>query len=168
MKVHHVPAMQYIGNAKSSVVHRPAIQNSHPWYKFKRAKKWRDEYKIQYKNYAFKFMLCINQKNVAACWPLLINYFMSSTSKTNKIRPWRIATKFSRKFSQHFWGILGITLPTFTCLKSTMENHNNMWNLFNNKDTTARRQWRRSGIFIINFEQVSHILHLFILLTLNK
>ena len=49
-----------------------------------------------------------------------------------------------------------------------MENHSNMWNLLNNKDTTARRQWRRAGIFIINSEQVSHILHLFILLTLNK
>ena len=36
LKVHHVPAMQYIGNAKSCVVHRPAIQNSHPWYKFKK------------------------------------------------------------------------------------------------------------------------------------
>ena len=32
----------------------------------------------------------------------------------------------------------------------------------NNKDT-----WRRSGIFIVNFEHISHLLIVFILLTLN-
>ena len=30
-----------------------------------------------------------------------------------------------------------------------------------------RRQWRRSGIFIVNFENISHLVPLFLLLTLN-
>ena len=30
-----------------------------------------------------------------------------------------------------------------------------------------RRQWRRSGIFIVNFEHISHLVLVFLLLTLN-
>ena len=30
-----------------------------------------------------------------------------------------------------------------------------------------RRHWRRSGIFIVNFEQISHLVLVFLLLTLN-
>ena len=31
-----------------------------------------------------------------------------------------------------------------------------------------RRQWRRSGVFIIKFEHISHLVLVFLLLTLNK
>ena len=31
-----------------------------------------------------------------------------------------------------------------------------------------RRQWRRSGIFIVNFEHISHLVLVFLLLTLSK
>ena len=42
-----------------------------------------------------------------------------------------------------------------------------MWNMFkvNNKDT--RRHWRRSGLFIVNFEHILHLVLVFLLLTLN-
>ena len=33
--------------------------------------------------------------------------------------------------------------------------------------TPERRQWRRSGVFIVNFKHVSHIVLVFLLLTLN-
>ena len=33
--------------------------------------------------------------------------------------------------------------------------------------TPQRRQWRRSGVFIVNFEHISHLLLVFLLLTLN-
>ena len=36
----------------------------------------------------------------------------------------------------------------------------------NNKDT-ERRQWRRFGIFIVNFEHISDFVLVFLLLTLN-
>ena len=31
-----------------------------------------------------------------------------------------------------------------------------------------RRQWRRSGVFIVNFEHISNLILLFLLLTLNR
>ena len=34
--------------------------------------------------------------------------------------------------------------------------------------TPERRQWRRSGVFIVNYEHVSHLSLVFLLLTLNK
>ena len=34
--------------------------------------------------------------------------------------------------------------------------------------TPERRQWRRSGVFIVNFEHISHSFLLSVLLTLNK
>ena len=42
-------------------------------------------------------------------------------------------------------------------------------NKVNRKDirTTSWRQWRRSDVFIVNFEHISHFFLLFILLTLN-
>ena len=33
--------------------------------------------------------------------------------------------------------------------------------------TPERRQWRRSGVFIANFEHISHLVLVFLLLTLN-
>ena len=34
--------------------------------------------------------------------------------------------------------------------------------------TPERRQWRRSGVSIVNFEHISHLLLVFLLWTLNK
>ena len=35
-------------------------------------------------------------------------------------------------------------------------------------NTPERRQWRRSGVFIVNFEHISHLALVFLLLILNK
>ena len=34
-------------------------------------------------------------------------------------------------------------------------------------NTPERRHWRRSGVFIVNFEHISHLVPVFLLLTLN-
>ena len=34
--------------------------------------------------------------------------------------------------------------------------------------TPERRDWRRSGVFIVNFEHISHLVLDFLLLTLNR
>ena len=34
--------------------------------------------------------------------------------------------------------------------------------------TPERRQWRRSGVFIVNFDHILHLLLVFLLLTLNN
>ena len=39
---------------------------------------------------------------------------------------------------------------------------------FKNKDTRERLQWRRSGVFIVNFEHISHFVLVFLMLTLSK
>ena len=36
----------------------------------------------------------------------------------------------------------------------------------NNKDT-RRRNWHRSGVFIVNFEHISHVILVFLLLNLK-
>ena len=35
-------------------------------------------------------------------------------------------------------------------------------------NTPKRRQWRRSGVFIVNFEHISHLVLVFLLLTLSR
>ena len=35
-------------------------------------------------------------------------------------------------------------------------------------NTPERRHWRRSGVFLVNFEHISHLVLVFLLLTLNK
>ena len=35
-------------------------------------------------------------------------------------------------------------------------------------NTPERRRWRRSGVFIVNFEHISHLFIMLLLLTLNK
>ena len=37
-----------------------------------------------------------------------------------------------------------------------------------NINTPERRQWRRSGVFIVNFEHIPHVVLVFLLLTFNK
>ena len=34
--------------------------------------------------------------------------------------------------------------------------------------TTERRQWRRSGVFIVNFEHISHLVLVFLWLNLSR
>ena len=36
------------------------------------------------------------------------------------------------------------------------------------RKTPERRHWRRSGVFIVNFEHISHLALVFLLLTLNR
>ena len=44
-----------------------------------------------------------------------------------------------------------------------------MWNMFKgNYKNTRKRHWRRSGVFIVNFEHISDLFLVFLLLTLNK
>ena len=35
-------------------------------------------------------------------------------------------------------------------------------------NTPERRQWRRSGVFIVNFEHISHLVLVLLLLTLSR
>ena len=62
-----------------------------------------------------------------------------------------------------------ITYLALTCSKSTIETLEIGEICLNFTITTQeRRDWRRSGVSIINFEHISHPFPFFQLLTLNK
>ena len=57
--------------------------------------------------------------------------------------------------------------PAFTCLKLTIERQRCEINLMLTIETPERHYWRRFGVFIIIFEDISHLFLVFLLLTLN-
>ena len=50
-----------------------------------------------------------------------------------------------------------LSQPEFTCSNLTIET----------LEQSVKRNWHRSGVFIVNFEHISHFVLLFLLLTLN-
>ena len=63
-----------------------------------------------------------------------------------------------------------ITQLTFTCSKWTIENLEKGVKYVQSQQikTPEWCNWRRSGVFIVNFEHVSRLFLVFLLLTLNK
>ena len=58
---------------------------------------------------------------------------------------------------------------TFICSKLAIEALEKGVKYIQSKiKAPERRQWRRSGVFIVNFEHISHLFLVIILLTLNK
>ena len=55
-------------------------------------------------------------------------------------------------------------------VQSQQQKHwEKLWNMFKVKDKTLeRRHWCLAGVFIVNFEYISQLFLLFLLLTLNK
>ena len=62
--------------------------------------------------------------------------------------------------------ILEDTQATFAYLKSSIETIEKVWNMFKVDNKNTRK--RRSGVFIVNFEQISHLFLVFLLLPMNK
>ena len=60
--------------------------------------------------------------------------------------------------------------PAFTCSKLTIETLEQGVKICSKLTIKKpeRRQWSRSGVFIVNFEHISHLVLVFLLLTLNK
>ena len=52
-------------------------------------------------------------------------------------------------------------------LKVNNRNTRTWWEICSKLTTPERRHWRRSGVFIVNFEHISHLVLLFLLLTLS-
>ena len=59
--------------------------------------------------------------------------------------------------------------PAFTYSKLTIETLEQRCEIYSKLtiEIPERRHWRRSGIFIVNFEHISHLVLVFLLLTLN-
>ena len=56
---------------------------------------------------------------------------------------------------------------TFTCSKSTICSKCEICSKLTIK-STERRQWPRFGVFVVNFEHISHLFLVSLLFTLNK
>ena len=71
-------------------------------------------------------------------------------------------SSFDNNKSSHFHNFLdNITLTISLKLNSNVNHFNN------NFGDNNFGQWRRSGVFIVNFEHISHLVLVFLLLTLN-
>ena len=69
------------------------------------------------------------------------------------------------------WILLYPYIPTVHLLVQIQQRkyQSNVWNMFDvNSKTSKQRQWSRSGVVNVNFEQISHIFPVFPLLALNK
>ena len=68
------------------------------------------------------------------------------------------------------WSELGRTQLTFTCSNSTIETLGKKCEIYSKLTikTPKRRRGRRSGVFIVNFEPISDLFLVFVLLILNK
>ena len=60
--------------------------------------------------------------------------------------------------------------PVFTCSKFTIETPEQGVKYVQSYalKTPEPRQWRRSGVFIVKFEHISHLALVFLLLTLRR
>ena len=58
------------------------------------------------------------------------------------------------------------TQPVFTCSKLTIETLEQLCSKLTIK-AAERRQWHRSDVFIVKFEHISHLVLVFLLLSLN-
>ena len=61
---------------------------------------------------------------------------------------------------------LNLPQAAFTCLELTMETTRARYEI-SPKSTIKTRQWRRSGVFIVDFGHISHLVLAFLFLTLN-
>ena len=69
------------------------------------------------------------------------------------------------------WILLYPYIPTRHLLVRIQKrkHQSNVWNMFDvNSKSLEQRQWGRSGVLIVNFQQISHIFPVLPLLTFNK
>ena len=81
-----------------------------------------------------------------------------------------LPTCLSLDFSQSMtYFVCKLSQSAFTYSKSTIK-YQNMWILFEKLTikTPERRKWRRSSVFIVNFEHILYVVLVFPLLILNK
>ena len=103
-------------------------------------------------------------------WYNMFKVYNKGTRSTFMTRFWFffIWISFYGTFTQfQKFNPISIYLPKVNNRNSTKKKLQNMFK-FNNKITrTTSRHWRRSGVFIVNSEHISHSF-VFLLLTLNK
>ena len=93
---------------------------------------------------------------------------LSESFKLNCFRPESILYPLKKRENQRFSGVFqGYQVRTLVRngLKTTTQSAFTFFRL--TITTPERRQWRRSCVFIVNFEYISHLVLVFLLLTLS-
>ena len=101
-----------------------------------------------------------------------------SIIKTSELHQWRLGSNFKILTNNVYLRITFIVFLmsyirysqlAFTCLKLTIETPRARYEICSKLTikTPERHQWHRSGVFIVNFEHISHLALVFLLLTLN-
>ena len=107
-----------------------------------------------------KYVVVITEHIITiSCYSIMLSYL---------IYPIKLVAKWQKFVTQHL-------LP-WRSLRWWLSGHHSVGNCMfkvNNRNTRTRhinnrRQWRRSGVFIVNFEHTSHHVLVFLLLTLSK
>ena len=85
-------------------------------------------------------------------------------------KPYEVWVMTSSAYLTLVWTkVVSLHSRYFLVQSQLWKHQDNVWNLFKlTTKTPERRQWRRYGVFIVNVEQISHIVLVFPLLTLNK
>ena len=84
---------------------------------------------------------------------------------------WMQNLKWYEWFTDMKWSAVTITFQlTFYLFKVNSRNTRKMYEISSKSTikTSERRQWRRSGVFIVNFEHISYFFQVLLLLTLIK
>ena len=78
---------------------------------------------------------------------------------TKIVNVFQVLTLFSKSSTKDVWQGSQSTQPAFTCLKLTVETLQRECEICSmlTIKTPERRHWRRSGVFIVNFEHISHL-----------
>ena len=131
--------------------------------------------KSQYMCVCNYFAIIINAKNKnnGSVRDYTLKYWTKREAKTKKIpldQRWQRWPKKDQNGCYFYWIHLALT-----CSNSTVETLEQVSPILkiNNKDindmkTLSNSYWRRSGVFIFNFELISHLGLVFLLLTLNR
>ena len=108
---------------------------------------------------------------VAGLWLLLLNSFhVSFQYRLFKF----MAAEFNNNWS---WSIISLVIYSVCLypagiymLKFNNRNIRTRCEICSNLTikTPERRQWRHSGVFVVNFEHISHLVLVFLLLTLSR
>ena len=103
-----------------------------------------------------------SENKTFTCFSLLTVELIRKGIYEQGLNFWYIIFSSPVRTSKILWLLHTRTQPAITCSKLTIET------LEQGVNYVQICQWRRSGVFIVNFEHISHLVLLFLLLTLNK
>ena len=121
-----------------------------------------NEQEVFYKKNCKNFVV-LSRKHL--CWSLYFNKNASFPSREFHVQSYQKKHQ-NKVFKFNFKEPRTTPLALFWCLRNTRTRCKVCSNSI--LKTPERRHWRCSGVFIVNFEHISHLVLVFLLLTLRR